>query len=237
MRFGIKTFAKIYKKKETSVLLLGVESNIFVHEIMNSNRFETTGLTSWPRPSNGRQGHTLPLIIFSEADLQCRLKIFVKTWCRITQLPQNLYDILNEVKNSACCSKLTSCFLVFRKYNNVLWCGAWTPPSFLYITQSCKAWSKPENMVIYTWWKHIFSSEWWWWWWGGIRLIVGFQPLMVISPTAIWIRWCMQVYGCELMWTCLVWTEDLCPTVFRCLQNGGIHYKLLYPQMQTNTLL
>ncbi len=26
-------------------------------------------------------------------------------------------------------------------------------------------------------------------------LIVGFQPLMVISPTASWIRWCMQVYA------------------------------------------
>ncbi len=34
--------------------------------------------------------------------------------------------------------------------------------------------------------------------WGvgwGIRLIVGFQPLIVISPTASWIRWCMQVYA------------------------------------------
>ena len=30
---------------------------------------------------------------------------------------------------------------------------------------------------------------------GWIRLIVGFQPLMVISPTASWIRWCMQVYA------------------------------------------
>ncbi len=29
---------------------------------------------------------------------------------------------------------------------------------------------------------------------GGIMLIVGFQPLMVISPTASWIRWCMQVW-------------------------------------------
>ncbi len=29
---------------------------------------------------------------------------------------------------------------------------------------------------------------------GGIRLIVSFQPLMVISPTASWIRWCMQVW-------------------------------------------
>ncbi len=28
---------------------------------------------------------------------------------------------------------------------------------------------------------------------GGIRLIAGFQPLMVISPNASWIRWCMQV--------------------------------------------
>ncbi len=29
---------------------------------------------------------------------------------------------------------------------------------------------------------------------GWIMLIVGFQPLMVISPTASWIRWCMQVF-------------------------------------------
>ncbi len=29
---------------------------------------------------------------------------------------------------------------------------------------------------------------------GGIKLIVGLQPLMVISLTASWIRWCMQVY-------------------------------------------
>ncbi len=34
---------------------------------------------------------------------------------------------------------------------------------------------------------------------GWIRLIVGFQPLMVISPTASWIRWCMQVYACEFL--------------------------------------
>ncbi len=32
-------------------------------------------------------------------------------------------------------------------------------------------------------------------WGGGIRLIVGFQPLMVISQTTSWIRWCMQVYA------------------------------------------
>ncbi len=42
---------------------------------------------------------------------------------------------------------------------------------------------------------------------GGVRLIVSFQPLMVISPTASCIRWCMQVYACELIWTCLVWAE------------------------------
>ena len=28
---------------------------------------------------------------------------------------------------------------------------------------------------------------------GRIRLIVGFQPLLIRSPTASWIRWCMQV--------------------------------------------
>ncbi len=32
-------------------------------------------------------------------------------------------------------------------------------------------------------------------WGGGIRLIVGFQPLMVISPTPSWIRSCMHVYN------------------------------------------
>ncbi len=49
---------------------------------------------------------------------------------------------------------------------------------------------------------------------GGIRLIVGFQPLMAISPTASWIRWCMQVYVCELMWTGLVWDERYTPDSF-----------------------
>ncbi len=47
---------------------------------------------------------------------------------------------------------------------------------------------------------------------GWIRLIVGFLPLMVISPTASWIRWCMQVY--VLMWTCLVWAEQSTPDSF-----------------------
>ncbi len=37
---------------------------------------------------------------------------------------------------------------------------------------------------------------------------------MVISPTASWIRWCMQVYACELMWTCLFWTERSTPDSF-----------------------
>ncbi len=53
---------------------------------------------------------------------------------------------------------------------------------------------------------------------GWIRLIVGFQPLMVISPTASWIRWCMQVYACELLWTCLVRcqaTDSISPQVSR----------------------
>ncbi len=49
---------------------------------------------------------------------------------------------------------------------------------------------------------------------GWIRLIVGFQPLMVISPPASWIRWCMQVYACELMWTCLVWPKRSTPDSF-----------------------
>ncbi len=30
---------------------------------------------------------------------------------------------------------------------------------------------------------------------GGVRFIIGFQPLMVLSPTASWIWWCMQVYA------------------------------------------
>ncbi len=50
--------------------------------------------------------------------------------------------------------------------------------------------------------------------WRWTRLIVGFQPLMVISPTASWIRWCMQVYACELMWTSLVWAERSSPDSF-----------------------
>ncbi len=49
---------------------------------------------------------------------------------------------------------------------------------------------------------------------GWIRLIVSFQPLMVISPTASWILWCMQVYACELMWTCLVWAGRSMPDSF-----------------------
>ncbi len=37
---------------------------------------------------------------------------------------------------------------------------------------------------------------------GGVGLIVGivgFQPLMVVSPTASYIRWCMQVYAGDIM--------------------------------------
>ncbi len=49
---------------------------------------------------------------------------------------------------------------------------------------------------------------------GWIRLIVDFQPLVVISPTASWIWWCMQVYACELMWTCLVWAKRSTPDNF-----------------------
>ncbi len=33
---------------------------------------------------------------------------------------------------------------------------------------------------------------------GWIRLIVIFQPLMLISLTVGWIRWCMQLYACKL---------------------------------------
>ncbi len=50
---------------------------------------------------------------------------------------------------------------------------------------------------------------------GVIRLIVGFQSVMVISPTASWIRWCMQVYACELMWTGLLWAERSTPDIWR----------------------
>ena len=46
---------------------------------------------------------------------------------------------------------------------------------------------------------------------GWIRLIVGFQSLMVISPTTSWIRWCMQVYVCGLIWTRFVWAERSTP--------------------------
>ncbi len=34
---------------------------------------------------------------------------------------------------------------------------------------------------------------------------------MVISPTASWIRCCMQVYVYELMWICLVWAKRSTP--------------------------
>ncbi len=49
------------------------------------------------------------------------------------------------------------------------------------------------------------------WGLGGIRLIVGFQTLMVIPPTASWIRWCMRG---DLMWTCLVWAARSTPDNF-----------------------
>ncbi len=41
--------------------------------------------------------------------------------------------------------------------------------------------------------------------WGGgwIRLTVGFQLLMVISPTASWIRWCMQCMRVSVHLSCL----------------------------------
>ncbi len=45
---------------------------------------------------------------------------------------------------------------------------------------------------------------------------VGFKPLKIISLTASWIQWCMQVYEgvgvVILIWTCLVWADDLRPT-------------------------
>ena len=55
-----------------------------------------------------------------------------------------------------------------------------------------------------------------------IRLIVGFQPLMVI-PTASWIRWCMQV---DVWWfnvdlSCLGWTI-YAPTIFGCQATESI---------------
>ncbi len=38
---------------------------------------------------------------------------------------------------------------------------------------------------------------------------------MLISPTASWIRWCMQVYVSELMGTCLDLAERSMPDSFR----------------------
>ncbi len=62
----------------------------------------------------------------------------------------------------------------------------------------------PDDPTFHSWvigflcfWRSLRGGGW-------VRLIVGFQPLMVISPTASWIRWCMQVYACELIRTCLV---------------------------------
>ncbi len=51
---------------------------------------------------------------------------------------------------------------------------------------------------------------------GVIRLIVGFQPLMVISPTASWIRQCTHVCRCmRVSWygPVLFGPHDLRPTV------------------------
>ncbi len=55
-------------------------------------------------------------------------------------------------------------------------------------------------------------------WYGGgswIRLKVGSQPLKVVSPTAIWIRWQYPgICGCrcsEVNWPCTTWdTSKLC---------------------------
>ncbi len=52
---------------------------------------------------------------------------------------------------------------------------------------------------------------------GWIRLIVCFQPLMVISPTANWIRWYKCICRCrcgDLMWSCLVWADRSTPDNF-----------------------
>ncbi len=51
------------------------------------------------------------------------------------------------------------------------------------------------------------------WWWVGIKLIVGFQPLRVISSTPSWIGWCRYMRG-DLMWTYLVWAERSTPDNF-----------------------
>ncbi len=62
-----------------------------------------------------------------------------------------------------------------------------------------------------------------WWMDGWIRLTVGFQPLMVISLTASWIRWCMQVWACELMWEPVLFgLNDLRPTFFRCQATDSV---------------
>ncbi len=50
-------------------------------------------------------------------------------------------------------------------------------------------WSWPFIVAEYQIEWCLMGAGWW------IRLIVGCQPLMVISPTASWIRWCMHVYA------------------------------------------
>ncbi len=58
---------------------------------------------------------------------------------------------------------------------------------------------------------------------GGIRLIVGFQPLMVISPTASWIRWCMKVYvWCFNVDFFLFGPNDLRLTILGCQATDSI---------------
>ncbi len=81
----------------------------------------------------------------------------------------------------------------------------WTGPAHQWTWSTAHQWTGPDHQ-----WTGSTAHQWRGW----IRLIVGFQPLMVISPTAIWIRWCMQEYSCELMWTCLVWAERSTPDTF-----------------------
>ncbi len=76
----------------------------------------------------------------------------------------------------------------------------------MYITRGVKD-SQADRLCVFI--KEVLGGG-----GGEIRLIaciVGFQPLMVISPTASWIRWCTQVYACvrRMLMTCQM-NDDEC---------------------------
>ena len=58
---------------------------------------------------------------------------------------------------------------------------------------------------------------------GGIRLIVGFQPLMATTPTASWIQWCMQVFFSTGLMLMYMYTKSSWLTPHICHLIQSIH--------------